>query len=404
MGACLLFFLSDVNTLSTHSTTYRVMIVAGESSGDLHGSHLLKASAAKYPDVSFYGVGGSRMKANGCDILIPSDELSVMGVTEVLGRLPRIIKHFCCLAALLKSSHPPDLLVLIDFPDFNLRLAKVAKGAGVPVLYYISPKVWAWRSGRARTIADRVDRLALIFPFEPEIYAPYQVRTEYVGNPLLDEFAARPQGLNIRQQLNLSADVKIVGIFPGSRHSELTYIFDTLMTTAKKLHEEDPCIEFVLPVAPSLRRSDLENRLAVARLPIHLVESDIYAVAASCQAVLTVSGTVTLQLALVGTPMAIVYKVAPLSYAIGRRLIKIPFAGLPNIIAGREIVREFIQDNAEPEALKMEILRLLNDTSYIQQMSEDLALVQDRLGKPGCSMRVADMIADMVCVKPEEGV
>ena len=378
------------------------MIVAGESSGDLDGSHLLKAAAAKYPDVSFYGVGGSRMKANGCDILIPSDELSVMGVTEVLGRLPGIIKRFRRLAAILKSSQPPDLLVLIDFPDFNLRLAKVAKEAGVPVLYYISPKVWAWRSGRARTIAGRVDRLALIFPFEPEIYAPYQVHTEYVGNPLLDEFAVRPQGQNIRQQLDISADVKIVGIFPGSRHSELTYIFPTLVAAAKKLYEVDPRIQFIMPVAPSLQRSDLGERIADARLPIHLVEDDIYAVAASCQAVLTVSGTVTLQLALAGTPMAIVYKVAPLSYAIGRRLIKIPYAGLPNIIADREIVREFIQDDAQPDALKAEMLRLLNDQSYVQQVRDDLSLVRKRLGAPGCSARVADMVADMVGAEPKE--
>ncbi|MBW6509510.1 MAG: lipid-A-disaccharide synthase [Desulfuromonadales bacterium] len=378
------------------------MIVAGESSGDLHGSNLLKAAADKYPNISFFGVGGSRMQANGCDILIPSDELSVMGVTEVLGRLPGIIRRFRRLAALLKSSNPPDLLVLIDFPDFNLRLAKVAKGAGVPVLYYISPKVWAWRSGRARTIAGRVDRLALIFPFEAEIYAPYQVRTEYVGNPLLDEFSARPQGLDIRQQLDISAQVKIVGIFPGSRQSELTYIFATLVAAAKRIHEEDQLVEFVMPVAPSLRRSELESRLADIRLPIHLVEDDIYAVAAACQAVLTVSGTVTLQLALVGTPMAIVYKVAPLSYVIGRRLIKIPYAGLPNIIAGREIVREFIQDDSDPEALKAEMLRLLNDPPYNQQVRDDLALVRKRLGAPGCSGRVADMVADMVGAEPKE--
>ncbi len=381
------------------------MIVAGESSGDLHGSHLLKAVAAKYPDIRFFGVGGRRMKANGCDILIPSDELSVMGVTEVLGRLPGIIVRFRRLAAILKSTKPPDLLVLIDFPDFNLRLAKVAKQAGVPVLYFISPKVWAWRSARARVIAERVDRLALIFPFEPEIYAPFKVRAEYVGNPLLDEFVARPKGLNVREQLQLSAEVKVVGIFPGSRRSELNYIFATLVATAKKLHEEDPHIVFIMPVAPSLQRSELENRIndMGVQLPIYLVEEDIYAVAASCQAVLTVSGTVTLQLALVGTPMVIVYRVAPLSYAIGRRLIKIPYAGLPNIIAGREIVREFIQDNAQPESLKTELLRLLNDTAYVKQVQDDLILVQKQLGRPGCSQRVADMVADMVGIEQKEG-
>lgn len=380
------------------------MIVAGESSGDLHGSHLLKAAASKYPDLFFFGVGGSRMQANGCDILIPSDELSVMGVTEVVGRLPGIIKRFRRLAAILKSSQPPDLLLLIDFPDFNLRLAKVAKEAGVPVLYYISPKVWAWRSGRARIIAERVDRLALIFPFEPKIYAPYHVRAEYVGNPLLDEFAVRPQGRNLRQQLKLAADTKLVGIFPGSRHSELTYIFATLIAAAKKLHEQDPRTAFIMPVAPSLRRSELEARLTDASLPLYLVEDDIYSVAASCQAVLTVSGTVTLQLALVGTPMAIVYKVAPLSYAIGRRLIKIPFAGLPNIIAGREIVREFIQEDAQPDMLCAEMQKLLDDSAYARQIRADLESVQEKLGQPGCSQRVAGMIAEMVGLKQEEGV
>jgi lipid-A-disaccharide synthase len=381
------------------------MIVAGESSGDLHGGNLLKSAASGYPDISFFGVGGRRMGANGCDILIPSEELSVMGVTEVLSRLPGIIERFRRLAAVLKSAQPPDLLVLIDFPDFNLRLAKVAKQVGVPVLYYISPKVWAWRSGRARIIAERVDCLALIFPFEPEIYAPFNVRAEYVGNPLLDEFAARPQGAHVREQLQLSADVKVIGIFPGSRQGELNYIFATLLATAKKLYEEDPRIVFIVPVAPSLQRSELENRIKDlgALLPIYLVEEDIYAVAAACQAVLTVSGTVTLQLALAGTPMAIVYKVAPLSYAIGRRLIKIPFAGLPNIIAGREIVREFIQGDAQPEALKTELLRLLNDTAYRKQVQDDLIHVQKQLGGPGCSRRVADMVADMVGLKHRRG-
>ncbi len=246
----------------------------------------------------------------------------------------------------------------------------------------------------------------MIFPFEPEIYAPYPVRTEYVGNPLLDEYALRSQDLDIRKQLDLSMDARIVGIFPGSRQSELNHIFVTLVAAAKKLHEEDPHIEFVMPVAPSLRRSELERRLAEteARLPIYLVEEDIYAVAEACQAVMTVSGTVTLQLALVGTPMAIVYKVAPLSYAIGRRLIKIPFAGLPNIIAGREIVREFIQDDAHPEALKTETLRLLDDAAYTQQVRDDLVLVQKELGAPGCSIRVADMVADMVGVELKKGV
>lgn len=380
------------------------MIVAGESSGDLHGSHLIKAALSNYPDLSFFGVGGKRMQTAGCDILIPAEELSVMGVVEVISRLPGIFARFRQLTKILRSANPPDLLVLIDFPDFNLRLAKVAKACKVPVLYFISPKVWAWRSGRARIIAQRVNRLALIFPFEPEIYAPYQVRADYVGNPLLDEFAARPQRQRLRQQLHLADDTEIIGLFPGSRQSELKYIFATLVATAEKLHQLRPQAVFVLPVAPSLQRAELEQRLVGHDLPLHLVEDDIYTVADACNAVLTVSGTVTLQLALTGTPMAILYKVAPLSYAIGRRLIKIPYAGLPNIVAGREIVREFIQEDANPDMLCEEMQKLLGEAAYIQQIRADLASVREKLGQPGCSPRVAEMIAEMVGLKEEEGV
>lgn len=384
------------------STERHILIVAGESSGDLHGSHLISATLERYPEVRFAGVGGQRMKQAGCRILFPAEELSVMGVVEVVRHLPRIFRRFAQLKKVLAAEQPPDLLVLIDFPDFNLRLAKVAKKYGVAVLYYISPKVWAWRPGRARMIAERVDRLALIFPFEPQIYAPFKVQAEYVGNPLLDEFSARPPSCHLRSSLGLGESSEIIGIFPGSRQSELRYIFATLRETAERLHAQRPDAVFVMPVAPSLSRSDLEQRLAGAALPLHLIEGNIYDVAASCDAVVTVSGTVTLQLTLTGTPMAIVYKVAPLSYAIGRRLIRIPFAGLPNIVAGRQIVREFIQDAADPLSLSAEIGRILDDPAYAGQIRADLAGVCRQLGTPGCSLRVAEMIAEMTGLSPRK--
>ncbi|NOQ40958.1 MAG: lipid-A-disaccharide synthase, partial [Desulfuromusa sp.] len=362
-----------------------VMIVAGEASGDLHGSNLIRAAAQHHPHLSFYGVGGDKMQAAGCHILFPSDELSVMGVVEVVRQLPKILRRFQQLKRVIRETEKPDLLILIDFPDFNLRLARVAKAAGVPVLYYISPKVWAWRSGRARIIADRVDRLALIFPFEPQIYELLGVKAEYVGNPLLDEFIEnQPQGL-LRHNLGIEADVQVIGIFPGSRNSELEYILDTLIETAELLHQQRPDAKFLLPVAPSLSRDFLEQKFVAAGLPVLIVEENIYEVAAACNAVLTVSGTVTLQVALVGTPMAILYKVAPLSYAIGKRLITIEHAGLTNIVAGRGIVREFIQGDAEPAAMSREIIRLLEDQDYIETMCRDLDEVRQLLGEPGCS-------------------
>ncbi|MFK5925639.1 MAG: lipid-A-disaccharide synthase [Desulfuromusa sp.] len=372
-----------------------VMIVAGEASGDLHGSNLIKAAAEYHSQLNFFGVGGAKMQVAGCRIIFPSDELSVMGVVEVVRQLPQIYRHFRQLKRVLMSSERPDLLILIDFPDFNLRLAKVAKAAGVPVLYYISPKVWAWRSGRAKVIAERVDRLALIFPFEPQIYESLGVKAEYVGNPLLDEFMEnQPQGM-LRDSLGIEIDTQVIGIFPGSRNSELTHILETLVETVELLHHEKPDAKFLLPVAPSLSRGAIEKRFSGTGLPIFIVEENIYEVAAACNAVLTVSGTVTLQLALVGTPMAILYKVAPLSYAIGKRLIKIEYAGLTNIVAGRGIVREFIQDAAEPISMCHEVLRLLDDQKYIATMCQDLTEVRQLLGEPGCSVRVAEIAAEM---------
>lgn len=373
----------------------QVMIVAGEASGDLHGSHLLNA-AAVYPQLSFFGVGSKRMAEAGCRLLFNADELSVMGIWEVFGRLPTIVRRFRQLKKLLQSDDRPDLLILIDFPDFNLRLAKVARQMGVPILYYISPKVWAWRSGRARVIAERVDRLALIFPFEEDIYRPLGVAADYVGNPLLDEFAARVDSGNLRAQLGMGTEEQVVGIFPGSRQSELNHIFPKLVETAQLIQRDKPQAKFLLPVAPSLQRTQIEQRLQNSQLPIRCIEGDIYQVAEACDAVLSVSGTVTLQLALTGTPMAVLYQVAPLSYAIGKRLIKVEHVSLTNIVAGRGIVREFIQEDAEPPAMSAEVLRLLDDQPYRRQMQSDLAEVRRRLGGPGCSKRVAEMAAEML--------
>lgn len=375
------------------------MIVAGESSGDLHGSNLIMAAADNCPQLMFFGVGGDRMRAAGCQIVFPSDELSVMGVVEVVAQLPQLLSRYRQLKRLLQGAERPDLLVLIDFPDFNLRLAKVAKQLGIPVLYYISPKVWAWRSGRAKTIAERVDRLALIFPFEPEIYLPLGVQAEYVGNPLLDEFTDnRPEG-TLRDNLGIGREQQVVGIFPGSRNSELKYIFPTLLETAERLVQQKPKMQFLLPVAPSLPRDFFEQEVVRTGLPITIVAENIYEVATACDAILTVSGTVTLQIALVGTPHAILYKIAPLSYEIGRRLIKIEHAGLTNIVAGKGIVREFIQEAANSEALCQEVLRLLDDTDYVAHMRNELETVRRLMGAPGCSMRVVGIIQEMLSLQ-----
>ena len=378
---------------------HKVMIVAGEASGDLHGSNLLKAAAEFYPHLNFFGVGGKKMAGAGCRILFPSDELSVMGVVEVFTQLPKIYRRFQQLKQPLVSAEPPKLLVLIDFPDFNLRLAKVAKAAGIPVLYYISPKVWAWRSGRAKVIADRVDRLALIFPFEVPIFASLGLKADYVGNPLLDEFVCNePQG-TLLNLLGINGGEEVIGIFPGSRNSELQYILDTLIATAELIHQQRPGAKFIVPVAPSLSREHLEQRFAATGLPVHIVAENIYETAIACDVVLTVSGTVTLQIALVGTPMVIVYKVAPLSYAIGKHLISVEHVGLPNIVAGKTVVSEFIQNQATAENLLAEVEHILGDDNYRTDMIAGLARVKELMGEPGCSNKVAGLANELVMQK-----
>ena len=379
----------------------RIMIVTGEASGDLHGANLIKAVKALSADMGFFGVGGRKMAAAGCEILIPSEKLAVMGLVEVIGHLPVIWRSFRQLKSELAGSQKPNALVLIDFPDFNLRLAHQAKKSGVPVLYYVSPKVWAWRKGRVKKIAEDVDTLAAIFPFEPSLYDGLDILVKYVGHPLLDEFAAAGECADLPQELEIPTTKKIVGLFPGSRRSELRYMLETLVESAQLIHDGFPDVHFLVPVANSLTKDEVESRFPFD-LPISFIESDtatIYDVASNCDTILTVSGTVTLQIALVGTPMAIFYKASPLTYEIGKYLVKVDHFGLPNIVVGRRVIPEFLQEMATPRALADEALHVLTDVSYAEGMKEGLRMVQAELGEPGCSTKVAEMLLDMLGLK-----
>ena len=318
-----------------------------------------------------------------------------MGLVEVLGHFPTIFKALHRLKAILRGERRPDVLILIDFPEFNLRLARAAKRAGVPVLYYVSPQVWAWRRGRVKKIARVVDRLAAILPFEPDFYRGQDIEVEYVGNPLLDESRVGRSREDFLEGQGLDPGGPVVGLFPGSRRNELRYIFDTIVETAELLRRKKPEVRFLLPVAPSLAPEYFRERLAKTSLPVTLVQDNIYDTANACDAVITVSGTVTLQIALVGTPMVILYKMAPLTYAIGRRLVKVPFIGLANIVAGEGVVREYIQDEALPADIAREVLFLLDDPEYSGKVRRGLSLVQGRMGEAGCSRRVARMASEM---------
>ncbi|MBW2467058.1 MAG: lipid-A-disaccharide synthase [Deltaproteobacteria bacterium] len=376
----------------------RVMIVTGEASGDLHGANLIRAFRRQAQDTEFFGVGGKEMAATGCEIILPIEQLSIMGIVEVISHLPRIFGIFKKLKAILYGPRKPDALVLIDSPEFNLRLAKEAARANVRVLYYVSPQVWAWRRGRVTKIAAVVDKLAAILPFEPELYKGLDIDVRYVGHPLLDEFGARDNSAALPACLQKKPGSIIVGLFPGSRRNELKYMLQTLSTAAGLIAAQKPDIHFLVPVATTLKHENVADGFA-ADLPVTFLsveQAGIYDIAASCDAIITVSGTVTLQIALVGTPMAIIYKLAPLSYAIGKRLVHVDFISLVNIVAGKHVVREFVQNEATPENLAAEILRILDDSDYASAISDELAAVRKNLGEPGCSDRVAAMLLEML--------
>lgn len=380
----------------TETPARRVMIVTGEASGDLHGANLIRAASRLDPGLAFFGVGGARMAEAGCEIILPGSTISVMGIVEVVGHFGAIWCAFRKLKAILQSPQPPDLLILIDFPDFNLRLAAVAKHAGIPVLYYVSPQVWAWRRGRVKKIARVVDRLAAILPFEPPLYAGLDIDVEYVGNPLTDQVSISEAREPFLRRLGIDPQQPVVGLFPGSRENELRYNFPTLLATARLVREVHPEVHFIIPAASTLGEARIrEAAAAVPDLPLSIVAESVYDVANAVDAVLAVSGTVTLQVALVGTPLLIIYRGSPLTYAIASRLIKIPFFGLPNIIAGEEVAREYLQDAADPVPLAAELNRILADPDYAAALRTGLGRVREKIGPGGCSERVARMAVEM---------
>jgi lipid-A-disaccharide synthase len=373
----------------------RVMIVAGEASGDHHGAAVAQALRNQDASVEIFGIGGVRMREVGVQTLVDAAEMAVVGLVEVLAHFPTIYRAFSVMAGILKS-HPPDLLILIDYPDFNLRLAKVARANGVKVLYYISPQIWAWRAGRVHTIGRRVDRMAVVFPFEVPFYEQAGVPVTFVGHPLLESVVATTDRAALHKEFGLDAARPVVGLFPGSRRSEVRGLFPTILATAQLLQKRHPNIQFILPLASSLTRADLDPYLTEAGIAVTIVEGRPHAVMQVCDAIVTVSGTVTLEIALIGTPMVIVYKVSPLTYFVGKRLIQVDHVGLCNIVAGERVVPELIQHDAEPGRIAAELERFLFDPVAADAVRSKLTLIRAKLGTTGCAGRVAALAADLM--------
>lgn len=373
----------------------KILMVAGEASGDLHGAHLVEAIHRIDPGVEFSGVGGEGLERAGMKILYPSRALSVVGITEVLPKIRSILKALRMLKQSLKQERP-DLVVLIDFPDFNLRLAKYAHQQGVPVLYYISPQVWVWRSGRVRQIARWVRKMVVFFPFEVPIYRDAGVDVEWVGHPLVD--VARPalSREEAFRRFGLDPGRRTIGLLPGSRASEIRRLLPTLLSTAGLLLKEIPTLQFVIPLATTIPRAMVIPFLDQSPVPVALVEGQTYDLMNICELLIAASGTVTLEGALLGTPMIIIYKVSLLSYWIGRALIHVDHIGLANLVAGKRIVPELIQKEANPKLIAEEALRILGDPVLSRQMRESMAEARKRLGEPGATERASRIVCSLL--------
>ena len=368
----------------------QVMIVAGEASGDMHGAKLAEALITRNRQVDLFGIGGDRMRAAGVHIEVDAHRLAVVGITEVIAKLPQILDGMRTAKRLI-AERRPDLLILIDFPDFNLRLATFAKKHGVPVLYYISPQIWAWRQGRVRKIRQIVDHMAVILPFEETFYRRHGVPVTFVGHPLMDHY----RGPVPRPLLPEGTEALTIGLMPGSRDSEVQKVLP-LMLAAARLIGQRKRVRFLLSQAPSVTPCLVQRMAEDADVAVTLFKGNTGGLLQEAALVIVASGTSTLEAALHETPMVIVYKVSPLSYRLGKALIRVPHIGLVNLIAGKRVAPELIQHEASPEAIADQTLALLNNAERLGAMKSELAQVVRRLGAPGASDKVAGIAFEML--------
>lgn len=358
-------------------STKHIFLIAGEPSGDEHGAKLINAIKQHHSNVRFSGMGGEHMHQAGMDIIVDSSDMAVVGFYEIL-KIIKKIRHAFKVVKQHIATHKPDMVILIDYPGFNLRMAKFAKKHNCKVLYYISPQLWAWRQGRVKIIQQCVDQMAVVLPFEVDFYRQHQVDAKYVGHPLLSDFDNIHTKQQARTKYFLDSERLIIGLCPGSRRSELQHLVPILLQTASKLRLKYPNCLFAVPQAPNL-----EDAL-YAELGDDVIKTrnDFYDTISLCDVVISASGTATLQIALTKTPMIIIYKSSWISVSIARFLVKAPLIGLCNLIAGKKIVQEMIQNDVTPENLCSEITQIIENETYRHEMIAELGTVCDHLESP----------------------
>jgi lipid-A-disaccharide synthase len=366
-----------------------IFFVAGEASGDLHAAGVVAELRAMRPNLEIAGIGGPKMEEAGATLIARYDDLAVMGFVEVLRHIPR---HLGLLSQVRRriAEGKIRLLVLVDYPGFNMKVAAAAKDAGVPVLYYVTPQVWAWGAGRLPRLAELVTRAAVILPFEEPLLRGYGIDATFVGHPLLDRAGALPSPLEARKALGLRPDRPVLALFPGSREQEIEMHLDDFVASARVVESQVPGLQVIVSGAPTVS-------INKARCPYSIVTSSSFPILRAADAALCKSGTSTLEAAIAGCPLVVAYRTGWLSYELARLLVRIPRIGLVNVVAGREVAREFVQDDLRPDRVGPELVRLLDHASPERtRILEGLTEVREKLGAPGASRRVAEMASELV--------
>ncbi len=363
----------------------------GEPSGDLYGGEFLRHFRTLVPRVTAFGLGGDHVHAQGAHLLAHVRELAVVGLLEVVRHLRRLRGIFTRVLEEVDRDRP-DVAVLIDYPDFNLRLARELKRRRIPVVYYISPQVWAWRRGRIHAIRESVTRMLVIFPFEERLYREVGVPVTFVGHPLVDLVHPAVDRAGLLEGLGLRPDAHVVSLLPGSRPQEVAHNLRPLVAAVALMHRRSSDLRFLLAVAPALERAAL--RAPFGTLPVTAVQGQTHAALDAAQVAIVASGTATVEAALLGTPMVVVYRVSPVTYALGRPFVRVPHYAMVNLIAEREVVKELIQSDFTAERVADESLGLLADAARLARVREELRVVRQRLGEPGASARAAQALKE----------
>jgi lipid-A-disaccharide synthase len=371
-----------------------IMLVVGEASGDMHGASLVKALLKRDPNLTFFGVAGDQLQRTSFETLFTVSKLTGMGLLELAGNIKNIMAAYRLLRRTLRTRRP-SLLILIDFPEFNLRLARLAKKLGVPVLYYVSPQVWAWRRGRVREIAHVVDKMAVVFPFEVEFYERHHVPVEFVGHPLLDVVRVSQKRESILSELGLDKERPVIALLPGSRRKEIAYHLPVMVAAATELKRVEQA-QFFCVRASTLDRAELQKELDRAGFVIPIVEGERYNAVNAADLVWAASGTATLETALLEKPTIVIYRVSWVTYWLARLLVKIKYIGIANILAGKRIVPELVQSDLSPKRLVQESQAILNDHDARRTMIANLRMLREQLGAPGAATRVADLAVSLM--------